>query len=71
MPAPRVCGGVGRPSLTTVACPRPAGAVSLVGADGVRRFAVGGVAVQIWGGSVIFDPWRWALVGSAVLARAR
>jgi len=35
-------------------CPRPAGAVPLVGADGAGRLAVGGVAVQMWGGSVIF-----------------
>jgi len=35
--------------------PRPACAVSPVGADSVRRFAVGGSAVQIRGGSVIFD----------------
>ena len=31
-------------------CPRPAGAVPPVGADGVGRLAVGGVAVQMWGG---------------------
>ena len=52
---PRVYGGVGRPSLSTLVCPRPAGAVPLVGADGVGQSAVGGVAVQMWGGSVIFD----------------
>src|SRR5262249_4503049 len=51
----RVYGGVGRASLSTLACPRPAAAVPRVGADGGRRFAVGGVAVQVWGGSVIFD----------------
>src|SRR5215831_9869487 len=49
-----VYGGVGGPSLSTWVCPRPAGAVPLVGADGAGRFAVGGVAVQMWGGSVIF-----------------
>ena len=52
---PRVYGGVGGPSLSTWVCPRPAGAVPLVGADGAGRFAVGGVAVQMWDGSVIFD----------------
>ena len=51
----RVCGGVGRPSLRPLACSRPAGAVRPVGADGAGRFAVGGVAVQMWGGSVSFD----------------
>jgi len=30
--------------------PRTAGAVPPGGADGGRRFAVGGVAVQFWGG---------------------
>ena len=52
---PRVYGGVGGPRLSTWVCPRPAGAVPLVGADGAGRCAVGGVAVQMWGGSVIFD----------------
>ena len=51
---PRVYGGVGGPSLSALVCPRPAGAVPPVGADGVGRLAVGGVAVQIGGGSVIF-----------------
>ena len=51
---PRVCGGVGGPSLSAWVCPRPAGAVPLVGADGAGWLAVGGVAVQIGGGSVIF-----------------
>ena len=68
---PRVFGGVGRPSLSTLACPRPAGAVPPVGADGGRRLAVGGVAVQMWGGSVICGSLTVALVGSAVLACAR
>jgi len=65
---PRVYDGVGRPSLSTLACPRPAGAVPPEGADGGRRFAVGGAAVQMWGGSVIFDSLIVALVGWAVLA---
>ena len=38
----------------------PRGGVPPVGADDGRRFAVGGVAVQMWGGSVIFDPVTWA-----------
>jgi hypothetical protein len=43
-------------------------AVSRWAGDGVRRFAVGGVAVQVRGGSVIFDP----LTGrSAWLCRLR
>ena len=67
---PRVYGGVGRPSLSTWVCPRPAGAVPPVGADGGRPFAVGEVAVQFWGGLVIFGSLTVALVGSAVLAHA-
>ena len=50
---PRVYGGVGGPSLSTLVCPRLAGAVPPAGADGAVRLAVGG-AVQIGGGSVIF-----------------
>jgi len=58
-----VCGDVGRPSLSTglpasrsCCTPRESPACGQpVGADGVRRFAVGGSAVQIRGGSVIFD----------------
>src|SRR5215469_7102941 len=71
MPAASVYGAVGRPSLSTLACPRPAGAVPPVGADGVRRFAVGGVAVQIWGGSVIFDSWAVGLSRLCRVAHAR
>ena len=43
----------GQAQCEHLACPCPADAVPRVGADGVRRFAVGGVAVQMWGGSVI------------------
>ena len=43
---PRVYGGVGGPSLSTLVCPRLAGAVPPAGADGAGRLAVGG-AVQI------------------------
>ena len=45
---------MGGPSLSALVCPCPAGAVPPVGADGAGRLAVGGVAVQMWGGSVIF-----------------
>jgi len=45
MPASRRC-------YTSGECPASG---PPVGADGVRRFAVGGIAVQIRGGSVIFD----------------
>ena len=38
--------------------------------DGVRRFAVAGVAVQIRDGSAIFDPLTAGFVGSAGLANA-
>ena len=47
---PRIYGGVGGPGLCTLVCPGLAGAVPPVGADGVGRLAVGGVAVQMWGG---------------------
>ena len=40
--------------MSALVCPCPAGAVPPVGADGAGRLAVGGVAVQMWGGSVIF-----------------
>ena len=61
----RVYGDVGRPSLRTPGLPAPAAAVFPVSVwpavsrragDGVRRFAVAGVAVPVRGGSVIFDP---------------
>src|SRR5215471_2361980 len=38
--------------------------------DGVRRFAVARVAVQIRGGSAIFDPLTAGFVGSAGLTNA-
>jgi len=62
---PRIYGNMGRARLSTLACPRPAApvppvtvrpAVSRWAGDGVRRFAIAGVAVQVRGGSVIFDP---------------
>ena len=71
---PRVCGGVGGPSLSACVCPRPAGAVPLVGADGAGWLAVGGVAVQIGGGSVIFGSFpvglrRLCRVGTCLVRR--
>ena len=51
--------------------PRPAGAVPAVGADGAGRLAVGGVAVQIGGGSVIFGSLTVGLSWLCVLAHAR
>ena len=48
---------------------RPA-AVQSVGADGAGRFAVGGVAVWMWGAQRSLTPWLWGLVGSRVLAHA-
>ena len=67
---PRVCGGVGGPSLSALVCSRLAGAVPPAGADGAGRLAVGG-GVQIGGGSVIFGSSTVGpSVGSAVLAHA-
>ena len=42
-----------------------------MGADGVGRLAVGGVAVQIGGGSVIFGSLTVGLSWLCVLAHAR
>jgi hypothetical protein len=45
-------------------------AVSRCAGDGVRGFAAAGVAVQLRGGSAIFDPLTAGFAGSAVLTNA-